>query len=74
MILYIVLIFTNLGIALLFLFSLPSVAGIATTLVNVRVGLGQAVGEERQSAQTDHELAFGRNDVSHQSESQATEG
>lgn len=36
----------------LVLYGAPAVAGIATTLVNVRVGLGWAVGEEGRSVRT----------------------
>ncbi|KAJ3554517.1 hypothetical protein NP233_g12405 [Leucocoprinus birnbaumii] len=48
---YLILHLANYGSSLYLLYSLPEMAGIAATLVNVRVGLGWATGEEGQPSQ-----------------------
>lgn len=58
MITFLVSFLVNRNTSHIFLYALPSVAGIATTLVNVRVGLGWAAGEEGRSAQTFHEVSI----------------
>ncbi|KAJ3576716.1 hypothetical protein NP233_g261 [Leucocoprinus birnbaumii] len=51
MTIYLILHLANYNASLYLLYSLPEVAGIATALVNVRVGLGWAAGEEGRSVQ-----------------------
>lgn len=46
--------FTNWGASQIFLFGMAHVAGIASMLINVRVGLGWAVGEEGRSVRSFH--------------------
>ncbi len=50
MIVYLTLFLANRDASFLLVHCLPSVAGITASLVNVRVGLGWAVGERGRSA------------------------
>jgi hypothetical protein len=63
---YLILFLTNRDASHLLLHCLPSVAGIATSLVNVRVGLGLAVGEQGRSTWTLRDSIFdGNSTINH---------
>lgn len=47
--------FANKAASQIFLYGSPHVAGIASMLINVRVGLGWAVGEEGRSVRSFHD-------------------
>ncbi|KAF9446456.1 hypothetical protein P691DRAFT_803912 [Macrolepiota fuliginosa MF-IS2] len=58
MVVYLVLYFINLDQSHLLLYGSFCIAGLSTTLVNVRVGLGWAAGEEGRLTRSLHESAF----------------
>lgn len=51
--------FVNLTASQVFLYGSPHVAGIASMLINVRVGLGWAIGEEGRSVRSFHDSGLG---------------
>jgi hypothetical protein len=58
MVIFVVLFWKNLPQSHVFLYGSPSIAGIATMLVNVRVGLGLAAGEEGRITRSLRDSAF----------------
>lgn len=59
--------FLDIDLSQVFLYGLPHVAGIASMLINVRVGLGWAVGEEGRSTRSLSDSIFARSRPSHDS-------
>lgn len=56
----------------IFLYGSPYMAGIAAMLINVRVGLGWAVGEEGRSSHSFHNSAVSRSHLDHDSQANDT--
>lgn len=62
---FIVTFFTVNSVSEVFLYGSPHIAGIASMLINVRVGLGWAVGEEERSVHSFHDSVLADHPPSH---------
>jgi hypothetical protein len=60
--------FVDNNVSQVFLYGSPHVAGIASMLINVRVGLGWAMGEEGRSTHSLHDSVFAPNRMSQDSD------